>query len=180
MYLHFSEHIYSVYYNNDLILLDIQRDKYIICNEEVKKSLDIALKHELHYSSGIYLPTILADLIIDRKLKFLPNKLKALALQYRWTYWELIWKTVSILYRHLFKQQQVLLYYKIAPWYAEPEQIKKIARKIVNYNQLLGDTRTPGKSMQMQLLTITLASTLINLKGANVCNFFSISDSANN
>jgi hypothetical protein len=61
MYLHFSEYIYSAYYNNDLILLDVQRDKYTICNEEVKKSLDVVLKHELHYSSGIYLPTILVD-----------------------------------------------------------------------------------------------------------------------
>lgn len=44
MYLHFCEHVFLAWFNEDLICLDVQEDKYILFNEQMKNVINMILK----------------------------------------------------------------------------------------------------------------------------------------
>ena len=111
-----------------------------------------------------------ADLILDKRFDLLSLNLHKLAIFYRTTYWQLVYNALKSISSSIFRNQSLFTYHNIAPWFLDQSKFNH-KLKVNQYYLTKHLSRWPGKSRQMYDFDITLANTLVNLKGTNY-NFF--------
>ncbi len=114
----------------------------------------------------------LLDIVFDKKSRLFMTKLKELAIYYRTTVWSLLAECFDIVLKHYNIKSNLFVYNKIAPWYFNKSGIQNILYESSFYINKNKEIYLPGKRVQMNNIDITLASTLVNLKGCNQYSVF--------
>ena len=56
MFFHVVKDVHLTYYNDEIIVLDLQKDRYLILQKEMANVVDFALRYEFQLSEGKYIP----------------------------------------------------------------------------------------------------------------------------
>lgn len=56
MFFHVAKDVYLTYYNDEIIVLDLQKDRYLILQKDMANVVDFALKYEFQSSENRYIP----------------------------------------------------------------------------------------------------------------------------
>lgn len=75
MYFHTYNYIYLTYFNAEIIVLDLQKDQYMILSEYISKIVDLALNNEFLNENGTYVLADYKECILpedfDKTIKYL-------------------------------------------------------------------------------------------------------------
>ncbi len=67
MYLHVNDHIRLACYNDEMVLFDLRKDKFIILNKNVEKVITFLLSNEIKHSDSKYCIPNTTNIILDNQ-----------------------------------------------------------------------------------------------------------------